>query len=342
MYKINNTQKILLAIGVGVGVAYVYNRYKKNKKEEGVKDNPTLIKPVNTPPVNTSPVSTTKNLAIEDMSRAEKEEFIIDNVSSTPQQDSSGFEGTRFVWNPTIEKMYPVGTIQVGQEPSYMNLGFSGVDGVKNTMTSQKSSSRTISPILQAENSLKDLTDQEIDLLASLVNTMSNNPSIMSEEQAIDEMGITNQNLIKLIKLKFKKRLNDIKIMKKTANWEINWSERKKNRSKDRKEFFDKMGFDKSKLDQLVAQRCGGTTNKAEQKKCVEKCANYLRSQIKNKFDDKLASASVSEKDSINNIRQKSFAHQLTNRSAGGIYGGYRWDGESNADIENLVDKGLI
>ena len=93
MYKINNTQKILLAIGVGVGVAYVYNRYKKNK---GVKDNPTLIKPVNTPPVNISPVSTTKNLAIEDMSRAEKEEFIIDNVSSTPQQDSSGFEGTRF------------------------------------------------------------------------------------------------------------------------------------------------------------------------------------------------------------------------------------------------------
>ncbi len=338
MYKINNTQKILLAIGVGVGVAYVYNRYKKNKKQEGVAVNPS---PVNTIPVNPSPVPTTKNLAIEDMSRAEKEEFIIDNVSSTAQQDSSGFEGTRFVWNPTIEKMYPVGTIQVGQEPSYMNLGFSGVDGVKNTMTPQKSA-RTISPILQAENSLKDLTDQEIDLLASLVNTMNNNPSIMSEEQAIDEMGITNQNLIKLIKSKFKKRLNDIKIMKKSPSWESNWSERKKNRSKDRKQFFGKMGFDKSKLDQLVAQRCGGTTNKAEQKKCVEKCANYLRSQIKNKFDDKLASASVSEKDSINSLRQKSFTEQLTNRSAGGIYGGYRWDGESNADIENLVDKGLI
>ena len=339
MYKINNTQKILLAIGVGVGVAYVYNRYKKNKKQEGVKDNPTLIKPVNTPPVNISPVSTTKNLAIEDMSRAEKEEFIIDNVSSTPQQDSSGFEGTRFVWNPTIEKMYPVGTIQVGQEPSYMDLGFSGVNGYKDKLITIP---RTISPILRAENSLKDLTDQEIDLLASLVNTMSNNPSIMSEEQAIDEMGITNQNLIKLIKSKFKKRLNDIKIMKKTPNWEINWRERKKNRSKDRKEFFDKNGFDKSKLDQLVAQRCGDATNKAEQKKCVEKCANYLRSQIKNKFDDKLASASVSEKDSINKLRQKSFTQQLTNRSAGGIYGGYRWDGESNADIENLVDKGLI
>jgi hypothetical protein len=339
MYKINNTQKILLAIGVGVGVAYVYNRYKKNKKQEGVAVKPS---PVNTIPVNTSPVPTTKNLAIEDMSRAEKEEFIIDNVSSTAQQDSSGFEGTRFVWNPTIEKMYPVGTIQVGKEPSYMNLGFSGADGVKNTMTSQKSTSRTISPVLQAENSLKDLTDQEIDLLASLVNTMNNNPSIMSEEQAIDEMGITNQNLIKLIKSKFKKRLNDIKIMKKSESWESNWRERKKNRSKDRKEFFDKMGFDKSKLDQLVAQRCGGTTNKAEQKKCVEKCANYLRSQIKNKFDDKLASASVSEKDSINSLRQKSFTEQLTNRSAGGIYGGYRWDGESNADIENLVDKGLI
>jgi hypothetical protein len=75
------------------------------------------------------------------LSREEKEEFILDNVFATPQEVSSGFEGVRFVWNPTLGKMYPVGTIQVGQEPAYMDLGFSGVDGAK----------RTISPILQAE-----------------------------------------------------------------------------------------------------------------------------------------------------------------------------------------------
>ena len=47
-------------------------------------------------------------------------------------------------------------------------------------------------------------------------------------------------------------------------------------------------------------------------------------------------------KDDINNRRQKSFSKQVTNRNTGGMFAGHRWDGESNAYVENLVDKGLV
>jgi hypothetical protein len=67
-----------------------------------------------------------------------------------------------------------------------------------------------------------------------------------------------------------------------------------------------------------------------------------MRSDIKNAVRSEISSAPVSVKDDISKSRQKSFAKQMTNRSTGGIYGGERWDGESNAYVENLVDKGLV
>jgi hypothetical protein len=192
---------------------------------------------------------------------------------------------------------------------------------------------------------LKDLNDQELELLYRITKTMRNSPSIMSEEDAVKEMGITNPNIIKIVRQKLKKRLNDIKIMKKDANWKEKWSERKEKRKKRRNDFKEKMGFDKNDFDRVVAKKCGRKPRKgqvAKYKKCVEMIADKMRSDIKNAVRSEVSNASVSEKDSINNRRQKSFAKQMTNRSTGGIYGGNRWDGESNADIENLVDKGLV
>ena len=84
----NNTQKILIAIGVGVGVAYVYNKYyKKGKSTTGTKATGKATKGSFELPEET---------ATANMSREEKEEFILDNVSATPQEISSGFEGVHF------------------------------------------------------------------------------------------------------------------------------------------------------------------------------------------------------------------------------------------------------
>jgi hypothetical protein len=323
------TQKILIAIGVGVGVAYLYNRYKKGKSATGTKATDSTK-------TATGTFQLPEESVASNMSREEKEEFILDNVSATPQEVSSGFEGVRFVWNPKIEKMYPVGTIQETYEPTFGEV-FNSAEGdlvadIPNA-------------VQNAEISLKELNEQELELLYRLVKTMRNSPSIMTEEDAVTEMGITNPNIIQVVRQKLKKRLNDIKIMKKDAKWNEKWEERKEKRKERRKEFKEKMGFKKDDFDKVVAKKCGRKPKKgqeAQYKKCVEMVADAMRSQIKSEIRSEVSSAPVSVKDDINNRRQKSFRKQLTNRNSGGMFAGERFDGKSNAYVENLVDKGLV
>jgi hypothetical protein len=324
------TQKILIAIGVGVGIAYIYKRYyKKGKSTTGTSATSTTKEAQGT-------FTLPEEAVADNLSREEKEEFILDNVSATPQEVSSGFEGTRFVWNPTLERMYPVGTIQEGYEPTFGEIYNSAEGDVVADIPKS---------VENSENSLKDLNDQELELLYRITKTMRNSPSIMSEEDAVKEMGVTNPNIIKIVRQKLKKRLNDIKIMKKDANWNAKWNERKEKRKKRRNEFKEKMGFNKDRFDKITAKKCGRKPRKgqvAQYKKCVETIADAMRSKIKGNIRAEVSNAPVSVKDDINNRRQKSFAKQMTNRSTGGIYGGERWDGESNAYVENLVDKGLV
>lgn len=325
----NKTQKILIAIGVGVGVAYLYKRYKKGKSTLG-----------NTTTDTTKSVTGSLGLPEEavssNMSREEKEEFILDNVSATPQEVSSGFEGVRFVWNPNIEKMYPVGTIQEGKEPTYGEI-FNSAEGDKLAYIPNS--------VENAESSLKYLNDQELELLYRITKTMKNTPSVTSEEDAIKEMGITNPNIIKVVRGKLKKLLNDIKIMKKDSDWNEKWSDRKEKRKKRRDDFKDKMGFEKDDFDKVCSKKCGRKPQKgkvAEYKKCVEMVADAMRSSIKDSVRSEVSSAPVSVKDDLNNRRQKTFSKQIVNRTSGAIFAGERWDGESNAYVENLVDKGLV
>jgi hypothetical protein len=325
----NNTQKILIAIGVGVGVAYVYNRYKKGKS--------TKVTTATDKKVSGS-FQLPEESATADMTREEKEEFILDTVSATPQEVSSGFEGVRFVWNPTIEKMYPVGTIQEGRQPTFGEIYNSAEGDVVAEIPNS---------VVNAEKSLVDLTDQELELLFRITKKMRENPSVMSEEDAVRELGITNPNIIGVVRQKLKKRLNDIKIMKKDANWNTKWESRKETRRNRRKDFVNKMGFDKGIFDKQTRKSCGlpprlGKGNKAKYKKCVQDLANKMRSQAKSEVATAVASAPISEKDRINSIRQKSFSKQVTNRREGGMFAGHRWDGESNRQVESLVDAGLV
>lgn len=325
----NNTQKILIAIGVGVGFAYVYKKYKKSKLTTGTSstgksksENGTFVLP--------------EDSAVSDMSRGEKEEFIIDNASTTPQEMSSGFEGVHFVWNPTIEKMYPVGTITEGEQPTFGEI-FNSAEG--DVVADIEGS------VENAEKSLQVLNDQELELLFRIVKKIKENPSIMSEQDAVKEMGITNPNIIKVVEQKLRKRLNDIKILKKDASWSGKWESRKNSRRKYRQDFKEKMGFEKHSFDKVVAKKCGRNPRKgqeAQYKKCVEMVADKMRSQIKTEVRKELSSAPVSVKDDVNNSRQKSFTKQVTNRSDSGMFAGDRWDGKSNSHIEDLVDKGLI
>lgn len=322
----NNTQKILLAVGVGVGVAYLYKRYKKgNTKTNEVK------------PTNTSSISKEipEFAPTGDMTREEKEEFIIDSVSATPQEITSGFEGVHFVWNPKLGKMYPVGTIVEGEEPSFDEI-FNQAEGIMESNIPKS--------VENAEKILKSLDDKEIDLLFEVVKKQNENPSI-SSEQAVKDMGITNPNIINLVRKKLKKTLNDVKMLKTDSAWNKKWNSRKEARRKRRNDFKNKLGVDKSDFNRLADNMCGRrprVKNLAKYKMCVENLANKIRSEMKNEIRNEVSSAPVSVKQEINNARQKSFTQQVANRKEGGIYGGKRWDGKSNQHIASIVDAGLV
>lgn len=321
----NNTQKILVAVALGVGVAYIYKRYKKGNTGTNESSKGALI---------SADPSATPNTQL---SREEKEEFILDNVSATPQEMTSGFEGVHFVWNPNIEKMYPVGTIVEGKQPTYGEI-FNSAEG---DMVADIPNS-----VKNAVSSLKSLNDDELELLYRVTKTMSENPSVKSDEDALTELGITNPNIIKVFTQKLKKRLNDIKIMKKDSNWGKDWEFCKENRKKRRKEFSDKMGFDKDSFNKQVNNSCGkkprGLMGQAKYKKCVQSVANKMRSQIKSEVREELSSAPVSVKEDFNIARQESFKDQVTNRVDGAIFAGKRWDGESNKQVESMVDARLV
>jgi hypothetical protein len=327
----NNTQKILVAVALGVGVAYIYKRYKKPKT--GINDS-TKGALISADP------SATPNTQL---SREEKEEFILDNVSATPQEMTSGFEGVHFVWNPNIEKMYPVGTITVGQEPTFGEI-FNSADG--ESTSNKRLANPNLTSVAIAESSLKSLNDEELELLYRVTKTMSENPSIKSDEDALSQLGITNPNIIKVFTQKLKKRLNDIKIMKKDSSWGSEWKSRKEKRKNRRKEFSDKMGFDKDSFDKEIRKSCGqkprGIMGQAKYKKCVQSVANKMRSQIKAEVREELSSAPVSVKEDFNIARQESFKDQVTNRVDGGMFAGKRWDGESNKQVESMVDARLV
>tara|TARA_B110000503_G_C7120102_1_gene402102 strand:- start:608 stop:1588 length:981 start_codon:yes stop_codon:yes gene_type:complete len=325
----NNTQKILIAIGVGVGVAYIYNRYKKGKSTTGTKA---------TGKSTTGSFQLPEETDTANLSREEKEEFILNNVSATPQETSSGFEGVRFVWNPTLERMYPVGTIQEGEQLTFGEIYNSAEGDVVADIPSS---------IQNAEKALEDLTDQELELTYRITKKMSENPSIMSEEDAVKELGVKNPKIIQLVRQKLKKRLNDIKIMKKDGNWKAKWESRKEIRQNRRKKFAEKMGFQKGMFDKQTRKSCGlkprlGKGRKASYKKCVQALANKMRSKENSQIREDVSASSISTKNTISSGRQKSFAKQVTNRKNGGMFAGKRWDGNSNQEVESMVDAGLV
>lgn len=326
----NNTQKIILALGVGVGAAILYDRYKKGKTPFSSKPKGQEKKAQPT----TASVST-NNSAISDLTRQEKEEFIIDNVSASANEIKSGFEGTRFVWNPTIGKMYPVGTIKEGKSPAYIENVFLSADG--DIVTNIPNA------VENAEASLKDLNDQEIDLAYKVVKNMSENPSISSEEEAVKDLGATNPNIILVVKNKLKKRLNDIKIFKKDASFKNRWSQRKQERQQKRAKFKSETGLSPNVFKKAVAKKCGRLKFfPAKHKKCVQSVAVEMRNAINGEIRQEVSNAPISEKQTISNIRQANFANQMTNRSSGGMFAGHRWDGESNRYVESKVDAGIV
>lgn len=314
------TQNILIAIGIGVGVAYLYKRYKGKPTKETTpkKDEETLELPF-------------KDTEMPKMSREEKEEFILsyitlpqESVQSVPKPKMSAFDDNFFDFSNSSQ-----------------------------AIAGAESKRRGINSVEKSENALKDLTEQEIEFMFLLVKYRKENPSITSDENAIKEMGISNPNLNKVFSEKLKKRLDFIREMKKDKLWKSNLLNRVEFRENRRKDFKEKMGFDKSLFERISAKKCGrkpsirsirlkNSRQLLEYNKCRKATANAIRLKMKNEIRQEVSDASVSDKAIINDERQKSFSEQVINRDSGGMFAGQRWDGKSNANIESLVDNGLV
>ena len=330
----NKTQKIALAIGVGIGVAYLYRKYMMPKKATAVTDNKTDNKTVVATP--------TTSMVTEPKNRAEKEEYIIDNAMASQSEMMSGMDGVKFVFNPQLGKFYPTGTLTIGEEPAYMQNVFSSANGeVKANLPNA---------VAIAERSVKSMNDEELELAYLIVKYCKENPSSTNDMQkAITGLNITNPRLIEFINKKLSKKLNDIKIAKKDVSWDKNWSMRKESRKKARKDFFDKVGVDKDVYDKAVAKVCGVlkpnaryTAEKiAGHRQCSENVATKLRKMTQNKTRKLVDEAPVEVKSDIANLRQKQFQQQVVNRSTGGMFAGERWDGNDNTYTETLVSEGL-
>jgi len=332
----NKTQKILLAIGVGVGVAYLYRRYMMPKKSASATITDADISTVTT----TTPSTTSET---EPTSRSEKEEYILDNAMASETETMSGMDGVSFVFNPKLGKFYPKGTLTYGEEPAYYESIFYSADGDMKT--------NVPNAVENAESTLANMTDQELELAYRIVKYCKENPDARGNmEKVITGMNITNPRLIQFINKKLNKRLNDIKIAKKDASWKEKWANKKEMRKKRRKDFFDKVGVKKDIYDKAVEKSCGKRKRNvrlsanaiAKYRQCSENVAKKLRDEAKNQIRDAVSNAPVSTKAEISEMRQKQFARQLTNRRIGGVFAGKRWDKKSNNYTETLVSEGLV
>jgi|688.fasta_scaffold25427_12 hypothetical protein len=304
----NKNTKIIIGIGIGLGVAYwLYNKKGKDAKKKSSLAPATSV--AISDAINEKPVTREEQIA-----------YILENTEANATEQTSGFEGVKFVWNKDFEKYYPVGTIREGKMPAYADAVFNAFEGDEDK-----------DPTDSAMASLDDLSDNEIKLAYNLVKYRKNNPSAISEEEAFKQIGGNDPKIIDLIKSKIKPRLNDIKIVKNHPKWSERWDNKKKS------------------LKSLInkAMKCGRrpiNKNKvALWKKCIE---GTSRKQALSKPKVGVATATdlstVKGKEAFSQKRQKSFANQITNRDSGGIFAGKRFDGKNNTYEETIVRQGIV
>ena len=117
--KLTKTHKIIIGLAVGGGALWWWMNKKKGKKatEEGdaqVKKDAT----------KSSPESGTA----EPKTREEKENYVIENTKSSAKEDSTGFDGDRFSFDPEVGYEMPSGTIEETNADNEFSIDF-GIDG---------------------------------------------------------------------------------------------------------------------------------------------------------------------------------------------------------------------
>lgn len=190
--KLTNNHKILLGLAIGGGIAWWLTRKKSAS--------------------TTSAPSTAK---AEELTREEKINYILENVVTNAVEESTGFSGERFEYDPRLGYALPIGTIDVQSAGKEMILPREG--NLAQEVFFNADGEATNNPVEEAEAILDALTDEELNVAYKVSRARVNNPNLTDDELIkianIDKKG---QGLfLGLIKEKF----NDVKALTKNPNW---------------------------------------------------------------------------------------------------------------------------
>lgn len=197
--NLTKNQKILLAVAIGGGVAWM------------------MRKKSSTSPSSTTTIGGVKEDAENPVTREGKIEYIINNTDSEQAEEQTGFSGDRFQYDPTIGYAIPVGKVRevpasaeitLMKEGNLANEVFFNADG---------------DPTVDAIDTFNGLTDDEVNQLFKLVKKKRSNPQLSMGQIATDQSIDTASSRYALLRSK----LQDIKALKKNPNWKKRWSERK-------------------------------------------------------------------------------------------------------------------
>jgi hypothetical protein len=217
--KLTKNQKILLGIGVGVGLAWFFLSNGKGKKSQnnsnGVADNSTdLAKPLA-------------------KTREEKIEAILESVEATESETMTGFSGDRFEFDPTIGYAIPIGEVDIEGAGNEMIISREG--NFANEIYFNADGEETDNPVEGAIAELNELTDMELDLIYACVMAKKQNPNV-SISEIVAQVPVEERKKGELSTF-LKKKMNDVKSIKKSPRWKMFWSNRRKDRAKFRNYF---------------------------------------------------------------------------------------------------------
>lgn len=207
--KLTTTQKVLIGVAVGGGVAYLLNKRKKAGSDLVAQKNVTA--------------SGTDESTENTTTREGKVEYILANTETTATEEKSGFSGNRFQYNPILVYATPTGTIQETNSGAQMNL--SKEDGLANEIYFNAEGEATDDPTVEAEGLVSEMTNEEVDLAYEMVKAKKNNPDLPASAIA-KKLGWGDGAKAIFAKV-ILPRIQDIKALKKSPKWKQKWAERK-------------------------------------------------------------------------------------------------------------------
>ena len=240
--KLTNNHKILLGLAIGGGIAWWLTRKKSA----------------------TTNNSSTATASTEDMTREEKVTYILENIETNLKEESTGFSGERFEYDPRLGYALPIGTVRVQSAGAEMTIPREG--NLAQEVFFNADGEETNNPVEEAEAILDALTEEELNVAYKVSKARVQNPNITDDEiikiANIDKKG---QGLfLGLIKEKF----NDVKALTKSPNWKKGLQKRQ-----------EMMGMSKEERKAYREQMRAGRTEKRNEK---------ISSKSRRKFNDEV------------------------------------------------------